>query len=94
MYLHEDTEQFEEAIAMTAFHTHMSEMVVEKDYYITMILRLLTQKLPFVVFKGGTSLSKCHKVIKRLQRKIIWRIRQHMLHSFNQVIINSKHCFL
>lgn len=70
MYLHEDKEQFEEAIAITAFYTHMSELVVEKDYYVTMILRLLTQKLPFVVFKGGTSLSKCHKVIKRFSEDI------------------------
>lgn len=70
MYLHEDREQFLDAIRMAAGHTGMSEIVIEKDYYVTMILRLLSQKLPFVVFKGGTSLSKCHKVIKRFSEDI------------------------
>ena len=70
MYLHEDREQFLDVIRMTAQHTGMSEMVIEKDYYVTMILRLLSQKLSFVVFKGGTSLSKCHKVIKRFSEDI------------------------
>ena len=31
----------------------------------TMILRELSERLNFVVFKGGTSLSKCYKAIKR-----------------------------
>lgn len=70
MYLHEDREQFLDAIRMAAGHTGMSEIVIEKDYYVTMILRLLSQKLPFVVFKGGTSLSKCHKVIRRFSEDI------------------------
>ncbi|NBH72729.1 hypothetical protein D3Z51_12000 [Clostridiaceae bacterium] len=48
MYLHEDREQFLDAIRMTAGYTGMSEIVIEKDYYVTMILRLLSQKLPFV----------------------------------------------
>lgn len=70
MYLHENRELFREAISMAALYTHMSEVVVEKDYYVTMILRILSQKLPFVVFKGGTSLSKCHKVIRRFSEDI------------------------
>lgn len=70
MYLHEDREQFSDIVKMVAQHTEMSEIVIEKDYYVTMILRLLSQKLPFVVFKGGTSLSKCHKAIKRFSEDI------------------------
>ena len=35
-----------------------SRNAVEKDYYVTMILRGLAESLDFVVFKGGTSLSK------------------------------------
>lgn len=31
----------------------------------TMILRELSERQDFIVFKGGTSLSKCHKAIKR-----------------------------
>lgn len=35
-----------------------------------MILRKLSEDQGFVVFKGGTSLSKCHKVIKRFSEDI------------------------
>ena len=70
MYLHEDREQFADAVRKSVQHTNMSEMIIEKDYYVTMILRLLSQKLQYVVFKGGTSLSKCHRVIKRFSEDI------------------------
>ena len=43
---------------------------IEKDYYVTMLLHLLSKKMPYIVFKGGTSLSKCHKVIKRFSEDI------------------------
>lgn len=36
----------------------------------TMILRELSERQGFVVFKGGTSLSKCHKAIKRFSEDI------------------------
>ena len=36
----------------------------------TMILRELSERLNFVVFKGGTSLSKCYKAIKRFSEDI------------------------
>ena len=52
----EDREQFLDAIRIVAGHTGLSEVFIEKDYYITMILKLLSQKLTFLVFKGGTSL--------------------------------------
>ena len=35
-----------------------------------MILKKLAENLSFVVFKGGTSLSKCHQVIKRFSEDI------------------------
>lgn len=44
--------------------------IIEKDYYVTMLLRVLAEKIPYIVFKGGTSLSKCHKVIKRFSEDI------------------------
>lgn len=70
MFLHEDRAQFEAAVNVAAQYTDMPELIIEKDYYVTMILLLLSQKLPFVVFKGGTSLSKCFKVIKRFSEDI------------------------
>ena len=69
-YLHNHREQFEEAINLAVFQTGLAPEIVEKDYYITLILRRLSEMFDFVVFKGGTSLSKCHKVIDRFSEDI------------------------
>lgn len=69
-YLHNDCERFKDAIDLTAYQTGVSPDVIEKDYYVTMMLRGLAEKLPFIVFKGGTSLSKCHGLIKRFSEDI------------------------
>ena len=39
--------------------------IVEKDYYVTSVLGELTKRVPKSIFKGGTSLSKCYKLIER-----------------------------
>lgn len=69
-FLHKDREQFLEAINLTEHQTGIMAQAIEKDYYVTMILRLLAGRLSYVVFKGGTSLSKCHKAIKRFSEDI------------------------
>lgn len=69
-YLHENREEFENAVNLASEHFHILPVIVEKDYYVTMILRKLSEDQGFVVFKGGTSLSKCHKVIKRFSEDI------------------------
>ncbi len=70
MYLHKDKELFRDVIYTTADALGMPVEIVEKDYYVTMILRLLAQRAPECVFKGGTSLSKCHHVINRFSEDI------------------------
>ena len=69
-YLHSDREQFRDAIDLAYDQTGVMVQAIEKDYYVTMLLRLLAQKMPYIVFKGGTSLSKCHKVIRRFSEDI------------------------
>ena len=69
-WLHENKEEFRNAILFAANQYHLAPDVVEKDYYVTLILKSLKEKLPFIVFKGGTSLSKCHKVINRFSEDI------------------------
>lgn len=69
-FLHKDREQFIEAINLTEHQTGIIAQAIEKDYYVTMILRLLADRLSYIVFKGGTSLSKCHKLIKRFSEDI------------------------
>lgn len=70
MYLHNDAELFQEVIISAAEWTKKDIAIVEKDYYVTMILKLLSERAPHCVFKGGTSLSKCHKVIDRFSEDI------------------------
>lgn len=69
-YLHENKEEFMTAINLASEYFHILPVVVEKDYYVTLILRELSQRQNYVVFKGGTSLSKCYKVIKRFSEDI------------------------
>lgn len=70
VYLHEDREQFLQALRLTYKQTRQMMQIIEKDYYVTVLLKLLAEKIPFIVFKGGTSLSKCHKVIRRFSEDI------------------------
>ena len=69
-YLHENKEEFRNAVYLASERFHILPVVAEKDYYVTVILRGLAERLGFVVFKGGTSLSKCHRVIKRFSEDI------------------------
>lgn len=69
-YLHKDKEEFINAVNLASEYFHILPIIVEKDYYVTMILRELLERQGFVVFKGGTSLSKCHKAIKRFSEDI------------------------
>lgn len=50
----------------------LKSAIIEKDWWITAVLRVLF-KLPYaeyMSFKGGTSLSKCWKVIERMSEDI------------------------
>ena len=69
-YLHEEKAEYSTALNLASERFGILPIVVEKDYYVTMILRGLSERLGNVVFKGGTSLSKCHKVIKRFSEDI------------------------
>lgn len=70
MYLHEDKELFKEVIIGTAEECGEVVPIVEKDYYVTLLLKQLSDKCPECVFKGGTSLSKCYHVIDRFSEDI------------------------
>lgn len=70
MYLHKDKELFSEVIEATSNKFGLPIAIVEKDYYVTMILKFLNRKNKNIVFKGGTSLSKCFHVINRFSEDI------------------------
>lgn len=68
--MHEDRTALKDAISAVAAQMGIMEAAVEKDYYITLVLRLLSKKIPYIVFKGGTSLSKCYNAIRRFSEDI------------------------
>ena len=70
MLLHKDRQQFEAILNAVSNELSIPVSIVEKDYYVTMILKQLTQNAPDCVFKGGTSLSKCHHAINRFSEDI------------------------
>lgn len=70
MFLHSDKELFRDVIMAASVDQKRPVAIIEKDYYVTMILKLLAQAEPGCVFKGGTSLSKCHHIIDRFSEDI------------------------
>lgn len=72
MHLHKDKNLFEEAIKATSTKFGIPEIYIEKDYWVTKALKaIFTSKVGNeAVFKGGTSLSKCFKMIERFSEDI------------------------
>ena len=89
-YLHENKREFHTAVNLASEKFHIVPSIVEKDYYVTMVLRLLAEKVDYAVFKGGTSLSKCHRAIKRFSEDIDitidTKISQGQMRSLKQTI--------
>ncbi|MBF0300550.1 MAG: nucleotidyl transferase AbiEii/AbiGii toxin family protein [Oligoflexia bacterium] len=67
MNLHKHPEEFRAAILGAAKKYSIQEHMIEKDYWITVLLYNLSKSsfVDKVVFKGGTSLSKVHKITRR-----------------------------
>ncbi len=55
---------------MASEYFNVAPALIEKDYYVTLILKCLNQEIPGLLFKGGTSLSKCYKLIDRFSEDI------------------------
>ena len=53
MNLHKDGKVFEQAIEATAQYYGVPTGVIEKDYYVTLLLKKISQAEPLLVFKGG-----------------------------------------
>lgn len=63
-YLHDDAELFEDLVVRTSNAYSVTVSSVVKDYYLCMMLKVMVRLNPSLVFKGGTSLSKCHHAIE------------------------------
>ena len=76
MELYKNKELFEQVVIKISEEQKINPSIIEKDYYVTIILRELAKKLPNLVFKGGTSLSKCYNLIKRFSEDIDITIKE------------------
>ncbi len=72
MNLHKNIELFKDAIAATSQIKSIPEIYVEKDYWVTLTLYSIFKSEigKEVVFKGGTALSKCNRLIDRFSEDI------------------------
>lgn len=70
MYLHDDLELFKDIISEVSSSMEIDPSIIEKDYYVTVFLKDVVLRQPNIIFKGGTSLSKCYKIINRFSEDI------------------------
>ncbi len=72
MNLHNDEELFNQVIDFTAEYLNISRIYVEKDYWVTLVLKSISQSTYFenIIFKGGKFLLKTYKIIDRFSEDI------------------------
>ena len=74
MNLHESRIAFQQLLEDVSNYIGLGDAsgiaTIEKDYYVTLFLQEIAKRHPRIIFKGGTSLSKCHKIINRFSEDI------------------------
>lgn len=87
MILHNDTKLISQTIRAASDYLKITSNYVEKDYWITRSLKLLSKSIyaDSVVFKGGTSLSKGYGLIDRFSEDVDVAIIDNLLLSGNQI---------
>lgn len=70
MNLNNNTEEFIELVTAASNILHIPPNVIEKDYYVTRVLKELSKSIDGLVFKGGTSLTKCYQILDRFSEDI------------------------
>ena len=70
--LHLDSESFRDLLQASSEDLKIPVQLIEKDYYISAILRALSKSTYSrqIVFKGGTSLSKAFQLIDRFSEDV------------------------
>lgn len=74
-----------DVLAITSAKTKLPQLVVEKDWWVTMVLKALsaTRYFSLMSFKGGTSLSKGWNLINRFSEDIDIAIRREGVFSIS-----------
>lgn len=69
-YLHDKKDLFLDILEECSYETGISKAIIEKDYYVTLLLKEIVERCFDIIFKGGTSLSKCYGIINRFSEDI------------------------
>lgn len=87
MNLHDEPLLFSASITDLSMESGISPIFIEKDYWLTLTLKRLSKHkyANLFVFKGGTSLSKTHGMIKRFSEDVDLAILVNNDLSGNQV---------
>lgn len=87
MKLHTNKDLLYDAILATADYLDMRDIYVEKDYWVTVVLYEIfhSEIADQSVFKGGTALSKCHKLIERFSEDIDMVVLRNERETDNQL---------
>jgi predicted nucleotidyltransferase component of viral defense system len=87
MNLHTNNQLFQDAVIAAAQRFNIPEIYIEKDYWVTVALHTIFHSAVAddAVFKGGTALSKCHKLIERFSEDVDMVILNNKGESGNQL---------
>lgn len=86
MNLLDDRELFKDLVEAVSVERGLIEAIVEKDFMVSILLQRLSIVDDLqIVFKGGTSLSKCYTVINRFSEDIDITIRMSDLEVSSKV---------
>lgn len=92
MRLHEDKELFFQIINKISQEKGINEAIIEKDYFVSLILKEIAKRNKNIIFKGGTSLSKCFGLISRFSEDIDIscerKLSQGEIKTINHSIVN------
>ena len=64
--IHKDRDQFIDVLNMTVQRAGFRAVLLEKDYYLTLILSRINELSENLIFKGGTCLNKVYYSYYRL----------------------------
>ncbi len=87
MNLHQNKELLQDAIQGTSELYGIRPIYIEKDYWVTVALYEIfhSNMAGQTVFKGGTALSKCYKLIERFSEDIDMVVLRHEGENDNQM---------
>lgn len=76
MWLHSDKDEFVKVLGRISSQTGFPHRLLEKDYYLTIVLSQINEKLSRdLIFKGGTCLNKVYHSYYRLSEDLDFSLR-------------------